>query len=148
MIELPNDIESLQELNQRLLEKNAQRRAEIAELRRRLGPDRSHSHKPPSRDGYQKKTVKPDLPKERKRPHGGQKRHRGNTLKRVEPTEHEHLQVPSQCQCCGHQFRAAEVNLIQSRQGFELVAPKLEVTEHRLGQVKCGGLFAGNTQPR
>ena len=42
----PNDTESLKAQNRKLLEENAQLKAEIAELRRRLGMDSSNSHKP------------------------------------------------------------------------------------------------------
>ena len=88
MTDLPNDIESLKALIKRLLEENMQLKAENAELRRRLGMDSSNSHKPPSSDGYKKKAVKPGLPKEKKGANGGQPGHKGNTLKRVEKSEH------------------------------------------------------------
>ncbi|MDY6993026.1 MAG: DUF6444 domain-containing protein, partial [Pseudomonadota bacterium] len=65
MTDLPNDIESLKALNVQLLAENAQLKAENAELRRRLGMDSHNSDKPPSSDGYQKKTVKPGLPKDK-----------------------------------------------------------------------------------
>jgi len=83
MTNLPNDIGSLKALIQKLLEENAQLKAENTELRRRLGMDSNNSHKPPSSDGYGKKTVKPGLPKEGKRANGGQEGHPGKTLKRV-----------------------------------------------------------------
>jgi len=147
MIDLPNDIEALKALIRELLEDNARLQAEIAELRRRLGQDSSNSHQPPSSDGYQKKTVKPGLPKEKKHPPGGQIGHQGNTLKRIEHPEHKHLHAPGHCQCCGRPFKAAEVEIIQSRQVFDLLTPKLEVTEHRLGQVKCCGLLQRGQYP-
>lgn len=52
MTDVPNDIESLKALIQKLLEENARLKAENAELRRRLGMDSSNSHKPPSSDGF------------------------------------------------------------------------------------------------
>jgi cell division septum initiation protein DivIVA len=83
MTELPNEIDELKALIRQLLEENARLKAENAELRRRLGLDSGNSDKPPNRDGYQKKTVKPGLPKEKKRAKGGQEGHEGNTLKRL-----------------------------------------------------------------
>lgn len=59
MSDLPDDPTLLQELVKQLLEKIKQLEAEHAELRRRLGLDSTNSHKPPSSDGYQKKTVAP-----------------------------------------------------------------------------------------
>jgi hypothetical protein len=140
MTELPNDIGELKALIKELLERIAQLEAENAEMRRRLGMDSSNSDKPPSSDGYQKKTVKPGLPKDKERAKGGQEGHKGATLKRVEKPEHVQVHIPEQCQCCGRHFRPEEAPVWQSRQVFDLPEPKLEVTEHRIGQVECCGI--------
>ena len=42
-------------------------KAENEELRRRLGMNSQNSHKPPSSDGYRKKSVRPGLPKNGKK---------------------------------------------------------------------------------
>jgi transposase len=148
MTDLPNDIESLQAIIQQLLEENERLKAENAELRRRLGLDSTNSHKPPSSDGYQKKTVKPGLPKEGKRANGGQEGHKGNTLKRVAQPDHVQIHLPGQCQCCGRQFTPDEAHeVIQSRQVFDLPEPKLDVTEHRLGQIACCGVVQRGEYP-
>jgi hypothetical protein len=140
MADLPNDIDSLKALIEQLLEENEQLKAENAELRRRLGLDSGNSHKPPSSDGYKKKTVKPGLPKEGKRANGGQEGHKGNTLKRVAQPEHVKVHLPGPCQCCGRTFTTEEAyKVVQSRQVFDLPEPKLEVTEHRIGQRECCG---------
>lgn len=141
MTELPNDIETLKGLVKELLEENAQLKTELAQLRRRLCLDSNTSHQPPSSDGYKKKTVKPGIPKEKNQPKGGQKGHQGNTLKRVDQPEYQSIHLPESCHCCGRQFKPDEVEIIQSRQVFDLVTPKLEVTEHRIGQVECCGLL-------
>jgi transposase len=139
MTDLPDDLESLKALIRKLLEENAQLKAENAELRRRLGLDSRNSHKPPSSDGYGKKTVKPGLPKEGKA-RGGQAGHAGKTLKRIENPDHVKVHLPGQCACCGRSFGVGEAEkIVQSRQVFDLPEPKLEVTEHRLGQVTCCG---------
>lgn len=139
MTDLSDDIESLKALIQKLLEENAQLKAENAELRRRLGLDSRNSHKPPSSDGYRKKAVKPGLPKAEKAK-GGQAGHAGKTLKRVETPEHVKVHLPGQCQCCGRPFAPDEAHeIVQSRQVFDLPEPKLDVTEHRLAQVVCCG---------
>jgi transposase len=147
MTDLPNDIEPLKVLIMQLLENIAQLEAENAELRRRLGMDSRNSDKPPSSDGYQKKTVKPGLPKGKKGTKGGQIGHQGHTLKRVEEPDHVQIHVPEQCQCCGRRFSADEAQIVHSRQLFDLPEPRLEVTEHCIGQVECCGISQSGEYP-
>lgn len=143
-LELPDDIASLKQLIIQLFEENERLKAEIdrlraenAELRRRLGMDSHNSHKPPSSDGFKKKTITPGLPKE-KNPRGGQPGHTGDTLKRVISPDHIQVHLPQQCTCCGRALSAADSHeIIQSRQVFDLPQPRLEVTEHRVAQVVC-----------
>jgi transposase len=140
MQNLPDDIELLKTLVKQLWEENEKLQAENAELRRRLGLDSTNSHKPPSSDGYKKKTVAPALPKA-KHPKGGQVGHKGRTLERVASPDHIKVHLPKQCKCCGRQFTASEPHtIVQSRQVFDLPEPKLEVTEHQIAQVQCCGL--------
>ena len=141
MTELPNDTESLKELIRQLL-------AEIAELRRRLGMDSTNSSKPPSSDGLKKKTIAPGLPREDKKPNGGQAGHRGKTLKRVEQPDLITVHLPQNCTCCGRLFSTDEAHdILQSRQVFDLPQPRLEVTEHRLARIECCGQAQEGTYP-
>lgn len=141
MENLPNDIEALKEIIRQLLEKIRRLETENAEFRRRLGMDSTNSHQPPSSDGYRKKTTQPGLPKTQGQGQGGQKGHKGRTLERVAKPDHVEVHLPNQCDCCGRQFgKEEEYEIIQSRQVFDLPEPKLEVTEHRLGQITCCGL--------
>lgn len=136
---LPNDIEALKATIKQLLEKIRCLEAENAELRRRLGMDRTNSHKPPSSDGYAKKTIKPGIPTET-HPKGGQKGHQGKTLERVAHADRLEIHLPGQCQCCGRPITAAETyEVIGSRQVFDLPSPKLDVIEHQIGQIECCG---------
>ena len=82
---IPDDIESLKATIRELLVRieqleaeNADLKAENAELRSRLGQNSENSHKPPSTEGL---TKKPALPKPKASNNGGQKGHKGNTLK-------------------------------------------------------------------
>jgi transposase len=138
MTVLSNDIDTLKALVKELLEKIKRLEAEKAELRRRLGLDSTNSHNPPSRDGYQKKSLKPGIPKSGKRGIGGQKGHQGKTLKRVEHPEQIQLHHPEYCLYCGRPFSSNETyEIVHSRQLFDLPVSKLEVTEHRLAQIEC-----------
>lgn len=113
-----------------------------------MGLDSTNSHEPPSSDGYQKKTVKPGLPKEGKRAHGGQVGHQGNRLKRVAQPDPIQPYLPERCQGCGRFFRPDEAyQVIHSRQVFDVPEPTLEVTEQRLGQLACGGVWRRGEYP-
>jgi transposase len=137
---IPDDISALKSFVEQLLKKIDRLEKENAELRRRLGLNSGNSDKPPSCDGYGKKTVKPGLPKEGKRTNGGQKGHEGYTLKRTELPDYTALHLPGQCSRCGRRFGDAEFfEVIQGRQVFDIPAPKLEVTEHRIGRIVCCG---------
>ena len=148
MTDLSDDIELLKAIIQQLVAETERLKAENAELRRRLGLDSANSHKPPSSDGYQKKTIKPGLPQGEKQAKGGQPGHQGNTLERVAPPDRIEVHLPSGCRCCGRRFTAnAAHEVVQSRQVFDLPEPKLEVTEHRLGQIQCCGLLQQGEYP-
>jgi len=142
----------LRDENLRLCAENAQVKAENtrlqtenAELRRRLGLDSSNSHKPPSSDGLKKKPIKPALPKKEGRSNGG---HPGKTLRRVENPDRIEVHLPIQCQCCGRVFSSTEEHqIVGSRQVFDLPEPKLEVIEHRVGQVECCGIEQKGSYP-
>jgi transposase len=116
----------------------ARLRAENAELRRRLEQTSQNSHKPPSSDGYRKKRVQPAMPKGEKRAAGGQVGHKGKTLRRVEKPDRVKVHLPEHCVICGRAISAeAAHEVVSKRQVFDLPEPKLEVTEHQLGQVEC-----------
>lgn len=136
---LLNDIEALKATIKQLLEQIRRLEAENAELRRRLGMDSTNSHKPPSSDGYAKKSLKPGIPKE-KHTKGGPKGHQGKTLERVAQADRIEIHLPGQCQCCGRPITVADqYEVIGNRQVFDLPSPKLDVIEHRLGQIECCG---------
>ena len=76
-------------------------RAYIAELERRLGLNSSNSGKPPSSDGLRKPARVSSL-RERsgKRP-GGQKGHKGETLRQVPDPNEVVNHYPPACSMCG-----------------------------------------------
>jgi transposase len=60
-------------------------KARIAELERRLGLNSSNSGKPPSSDGLKKPPRVTSLREPSDKPSGGQKGHKGETLRQAEP---------------------------------------------------------------
>jgi len=111
----------------------AELEAEVAELKARLAQTSQTSHKPPSSDGYRKKPAIPRIPGTR----GGQKGHRGDTLKMVATPDTVETEIATTCSGCGHRLREADVIDIESRQVFDLPEPRLYVHEYRRGRSKC-----------
>ena len=136
-MELPDDIRELKNLIAQLLERISQLEAENAELRRRLGLKSHNSHQPPSSDGLSKKSV---LPKESGKKNGGQVGHEGKTLQRVGNPDEIVVHHARNCRRCLRKFSVADVeNIVQKRQVFDIPEPRLEVTEHQLGEIVCCG---------
>jgi regulator of replication initiation timing len=61
--ELNKRVSRLDGENKALRNENTLLKSEIVELKARLNSDSHNSNKPPSSDGYKKKTVKPAFPK-------------------------------------------------------------------------------------
>src|SRR3974390_2992763 len=77
-------------------------RAEVAELRRQLGKDSSNSSKPPSSDGLKKRPrIAGSLRGKSGKASGGQKGHRGGTLRQVADPDHVVRHETSTCCHCG-----------------------------------------------
>lgn len=130
-----------------LAAENQRLKAENAELRRRLEMNSQNSHKPPSSDGYRKKTIQPALPKEEKQA-GGQVGHKGRTLRKVEKPDKVQVHLPEACSICNRKVSAEEPHtVLGKRQVFDLPEPKLEVCEHQLGQIECCGQAQCGTYP-
>ena len=138
---LQEDLEYLKEQIKSLCEENKRRQEENLELRRRFGMDSTNSHQPPSSDGYRKKTTLPGLPKNQRQRTGGQRGHKERTLERVEQADYVEVPLPKPSESGGRPFGTEEeYEIVPSRQIFDLPEPKLEVTEHRLGQITGAGI--------
>lgn len=133
---LPNDIDELKAIIKTLLERIEKLESENAELRRRLDLNSENSSKPPSSDGLQKK---PAFPRDKNNKKGGQKGHKGNTLRKVDEPDIITWHNPKNCSCCGRNFNESEIESFKSRQVFDLPPQKLIVTEHRVGFITCCG---------
>lgn len=144
-MEMPNDIDGLQQLVIELLARvekleaeNARLKIENAELRERLGRKSHNSHQPPSADGLSKKSALP--PKKKGNNQGGQFGHRGKTLEKVANPDRVVVHHAAHCECCQRKFALCEVGrIVAQRQVFEIPEPTLEVIEHQLGEIVCCG---------
>ena len=104
-------------------------RAENAELRRRLGLDSSTRSKPPSSDGLRQKPV--SLREPSGRPSGGQKGHKGETLRQAAEPDRIVTHEAAVCRHCGSGLSRATAGGFERRQGFDLPERLMEVAEHR-----------------
>src|SRR3954468_7708515 len=116
--------------------------ARVAELERRLGLNSSNSGKPPSSDGLHKPKREPRTRSLRERsgkPPGGQKGHKGETLRQVADPNATIDHYPETCGTCGSPLTAAMATRCSARQVFDLAEPQpLIVTEHRAYRCRCG----------
>ena len=120
-------------------------RAEVAELRGRLGQNSRNSSKPPSSDGYEKPAPK-SLRRPSGRKPGGQPGHPGRHLHKVERPDEVIVHVPKCCCACGGDLGGATVEGEEARQVFDLPSVALQVTEHRAQRrrCRCGALSAAS----
>jgi transposase len=112
-------------------------KAEIAELRERLGQNSGNSSKPPSSDPPSYKAKPPREPKGHKR--GGQPGHQGSARKLLPAEEVDHFVElkPSACARCGRRLRG-ENPQPERHQVTEVPRVKAEVTEYRRHALRCG----------
>src|SRR5271166_1695380 len=112
--------------------------AENAELRRRLDLDSSNSSKPPSSDGLKKKPrVLRGLRTRTGKPSGGQKGHRGDTLRQVAEPDRIVEHAAERCAHCRARLLADSKAGDEKRQVFDLPEKPLIVTEHRAAIHDC-----------
>ena len=122
-----------------LTAENAALRARLAELERRLGLNSTNSGKPPSSDGLKKPSRVRSLREPSDKPPGGQRGHKGETLRQVAKPDSIVDHFPSSCTACGAAVTPAMSSGHGARQVFDLPDPRpLIVTEHRAHDCVCG----------
>jgi transposase len=113
-------------------------RAEVSDLRRRLGLDSSNSSKPPSSDGLGKKPrIAGSLRGRSGKPSGGQKGHQGGTLRQVADPDAIVRHEACACGHCGLSLDAKSATGIEKRQVFDIPECPLLVTEHQATIYRC-----------
>lgn len=130
-MKIPNDIAGLQALVLKLLKRIEHLEAENKELKAKLAENSRNSNRPPSSDGLKKK---PALLKGEPKKRGGQKGHKGKTLKMVKHPDYVVELCPSRC-TCGTSLLHVKKKCASIRQVFDLPDPQLEVTEYQ--QLGC-----------
>jgi len=112
--------------------------ARIAELERQLGLNSSNSGKPPSSDGLKKPVRVTSLRERSAKKPGGQKGHKGETLRQVADPDGVVDHYPSACSGCGAGLDPDTSVGHSARQVFDLPEPEpLVVTEHRAHDCRC-----------
>lgn len=113
--------------------------ARIRELEDQLSQNSRNSSKPPSSDAFDKPAPKSQR-KKTGRKAGGQKGHRGSTLKMVAHPDAQQLHRVCACAACQRDLRQQAADSIERRQVYDVPPLELIATEHR-GEVKrcsCG----------
>src|SRR5712671_7815396 len=122
---------------------NAALKARMAELERRLGLNSSNSGKPPSSDGLKKPVRVKNLREPSGNKPGGQKGHKGETLRQVAIPDEVVDHFPPACATCGVGLDPDTSVGHSARQVFDLPKPQpLTVTEHRAHDCECGACGA------
>jgi transposase len=112
----------------------------VGELERQLGLNSSNSSKPPSSDGLKKPPRVPRVRSLRERSgkkSGGQKGHRGETLRPVENPDVIVDHYPGMCAKCSAKVSTDTSRAYRSRQVVDIPEPKAVVTEHRAHGCAC-----------
>jgi transposase len=118
-----------------LLEEVRKLTARVSELEVRLSKNSQNSSKPPSSDGYAKKTQSLRQPSGKKP--GGQAGHPGQTLKRIsEPDEIVVSPLPARC-ACGASLSEFDALIAERRQVVDVPLAHYHVVEHRTLQLRC-----------
>jgi transposase len=124
--------------------------ARLKELEDRLSRDSHNSSQPPSSDPAFTKGMKgkpaQSLRQKSGKPPGGQRGHRGETLRLREDPHQVVIHSPSDCAHCGGALSGGETVATERRQVWEVPPMSVEVTEHRAEHRRCpgcGGVTSG-----
>jgi len=121
---------SLQQQVQQLQQMVDEQAAVIRSLRDQLAKNSRNSGKPPSSDGLKKPRTR-SLRQKTGRRSGGQKGHKGHTLKLAEQPDQVQVHKASVCSHCATDLQAVEPCGRERRQVFDIPPVAIEVTEHQ-----------------
>jgi len=134
---LQKEIDRLQIENSELEKEKDELKDQLISLQEKLNKDSHNSSKPPSTDGFKKKTKSLRKPSGKKP--GGQPGHKGHTLKMIENPDDVIQHKVNECEGCGYSFDSHEVDIynVESHQVFDIAELKLKVTEHQAEMKRC-----------
>lgn len=119
-----------------LLERIEQHETRLEALENQRHKDSRNSGKPPSGDGFGKRTKSLRPKSERKS--GGQPGHPGSTLEWSEQVDEVVRHSVVHCQVCGESLSEVAVESLILRQVHDLPPLRLVVTEHQAEEKRCG----------
>lgn len=114
----------------------AELQKELKRLKDQLAKNSRNSSKPPSSDGFNKPAPR-SLRRRSKRKAGGQKGHRGSTLKMVNNPDHTIVHPVDQCRHCGQCLKDEAPSDVEKRQLFDIPPIQVEVIEHQAEIKPC-----------
>jgi len=103
----------------------------IHELQAKLSKNSKNSSKPPSSDDYKKQKRTVSLRPKGEKPNGGQKGHKGETLKQTDKPDEIEMHDKDYCENCQASLDEVEVSSLEERQVFDIPAMKIIVTSHQ-----------------
>jgi transposase len=118
-----------------LLERIGQLETRLEALENQHKKDSRNSSKPPSGDGFAKRTQ--SLRKKGERASGGQPGHEGNTLEWSEQVDAVITHQVLQCQGCGQGLQDVALESWVLRQVHDLPPLRLTVSEHQAEEKRC-----------
>jgi len=118
-----------------LLDRLEQLEARVEELEGKASKTSRNSSKPPSGDGFGKRTK--SLRSKSEKTSGGQAEHPGHTLEWSVEVEQVVKHPVTQCEGCGASLEQEPVEQWGLRQVYDIPAIKLEVSEHRVEVKHC-----------
>ena len=122
-------------LVEKLVDKIIQLESRLEVLENQVNKTSKNSSKPPSSDGFKKRTK--SLRKKSQRPSGGQTGHPGSTLEWSETVDKIVVHEVTHCARCGVSLAQEDVCDVELRQVHDVPALSLNVYEHQSEEKEC-----------